>query len=236
VEGSRAFYSRLFGWEALAPSPEFGGYFIFAREGVETAGAMGSMGDMTADDTWKPYFCTLEIETTLRAAQAAGGAVVSGAMAVADLGTQAVLTDPDGAVFGLWQPGTFSGFTVLGEHGTPSWFELHTRDHSRAKEFYGAVFGYEIVMVSDTDDFRYATFRGRGSDEDFGGMADAHSWLPEGTPAFWAVYWHVDDVDATAAQAAALGGGVVNGPDATPYGRLATVRDPAGAEFKLRAV
>ena len=26
VEGSRAFYSEVFGWEAQEPSPEFGGY------------------------------------------------------------------------------------------------------------------------------------------------------------------------------------------------------------------
>ena len=36
VEGSRRFYSELFGWEANEPSPEFGGYFMFTRNGVPT--------------------------------------------------------------------------------------------------------------------------------------------------------------------------------------------------------
>jgi predicted enzyme related to lactoylglutathione lyase len=235
VEGSRAFYSRLFGWQANDPSPEFGGYFIFSLGGAETAGAMGSRGDLEADDTWKPYFCTADIEATLRAAEAAGAEVRSGAMPVADLGTQAVLTDPTGAPFGLWQPGSFPGFSVLEEPGTPSWFELHTPDHARAREFYRAVFGYDIVTVSDTDEFRYFTFRSPGSDDDFGGIADSRSWLPEGAGGHWSIYWHVDDMGATLAELGSLGGRVDAGPDATPYGTLATVRDPAGAEFKLRS-
>jgi hypothetical protein len=44
VEGSRTFNTELFGWEAQEPSPEFGGYFMFIRNGVPVAGAMG--GDM----------------------------------------------------------------------------------------------------------------------------------------------------------------------------------------------
>ncbi len=48
VDGSRAFYSQLFDWQAEDPSPEFGGYFMFTRQGVPVAGGMGDMGD-TAD-------------------------------------------------------------------------------------------------------------------------------------------------------------------------------------------
>ena len=33
-----------------------------------------------------------------------------------------------------------TGFTVLNEHGAPSWFELHTRDHAAACAFYRSVF------------------------------------------------------------------------------------------------
>ena len=65
---------------------------------------------------------------------AAGAEIVAPAMPVADLGTQAVLDRPDRApTSGAWQPGTFPGFTVLGEHGAPSWFELHTRDYAAAR-------------------------------------------------------------------------------------------------------
>jgi predicted enzyme related to lactoylglutathione lyase len=234
VDGSRRFYSQLFGWTALEPSPDFGGYWMFERAGAPVAGGMGSMGDLTADNSWKPYFCTDDIDAALKRADAAGATIQAGAMAVADLGVQAVLSDPTGAVLGLWQAGTFGGFSVIGEAGAPSWFELQTNDPAAASAFYRDVLGYEFTKVVDTEEFRYDTFRTAGTDEDLGGLVDGSQWLPAGA-ARWGIYWHVADARATAAQVTALGGTVRQGPDDTPYGVLVVVTDPAGAEFKLRA-
>jgi predicted enzyme related to lactoylglutathione lyase len=234
VEGSRKFYSELFGWEAQEPSPEFGGYFMFTRNGVPVAGGMGSMDDMPADDTWKIYLTTDDIAKTLEGAEAAGAQVISPAMAVADLGTQAVLIDPTGAHLGAWQPGTFPGFTVLNEAGAPSWFELHTRDHAVAVAFYRSVFRWETDDVSDTDEFRYTTMRNPKGEGELAGIMDASAFLPDGVPSQWSIYWEVDDATATVAKVKALGGSVVMDVEDTPYGRLATVTDPAGAQFKLR--
>lgn len=234
VEGSRRFYSQLFGWDALEPSPEFGGYWMFNRGDAPTAGGMGSMGDMTADNTWKPYFCTRDMEATLSKAASAGATVQGEAMPVADLGVQAVLTDPAGAVFGLWQPGSFEGFRVVGENASPSWFELQTSEHANEVAFYRDLFGYEITVAGDTDDFRYYTFRSPGADEDMGGMMDSRRWLTAGG-GHWDIYWHVDDARATAQTVKELGGSVSQGPDDTPYGVLVVCTDPAGARFKLRA-
>lgn len=234
VDGSRRFYSQLFGWEALEPSTEFGGYWMFERDGAPIAGGMGSMGDMTADNTWKPYFCTDDIEAALKRAEAGGASSQGGAMPVADLGVQALLVDPTGAAFGLWQPGAFHGFRAVGEQGAPSWFELHTADHRTAVAFYRDLFGYEINPVADTDDFRYFTFRTPGSSEDLGGIMDSSRWVLRGG-GHWDIYWHVDNVKTALDRAVSLGGSVKQGPDNTPYGVLALATDPAGADFKLRA-
>ncbi len=235
VEGSRRFYSALFGWEAQEPSPEFGGYFMFTREGVPVAGAMGDMGpDMPANDSWSIYLATDDITKTVEAAQSAGAQILSPQMPVADLGFQVVLNDPTGAHLGAWQPGTFPGFTVLSEPGAPSWFELHTRDHARAVEFYRSVFHWETQTVGDTDEFRYTVMLDPGGDGELAGIMDASAWLPAGVPAHWSVYWTSDDADATVAKALTLGGSVVVPAEDTPYGRLATLADPAGAQFKLR--
>ena len=234
VEGSRAFYSELFGWEAQEPSPEFGGYFMFTRDGVPVAGGMGPMPDMPADNSWKIYLATDDMAKTLEKAEAEGAEIVVPGMAVADLGIQAVLVDPAGAALGAWQAGTFPGFTVLGEAGTPSWFELHTRDHARAVSFYRSVFRWETDTVSDTDEFRYVTMRDPRGEGELAGIMDASAFLPEGVAPSWAVYWHVDDVDDAVARVGALGGAVVTPVEDTPYGRLAAVADPSGAPFKLR--
>jgi uncharacterized protein len=235
VEGSRRFYAEVFGWEAQAPSPEFGGYFMFTRDGVPVAGGMGPMGgDMPPSNSWKPYLAVDDAAKTLESAQSHGATVVAPAMPVADLGTQGVLVDPTGAAIGIWQPGSFHGFSVLEEPGAPSWFELHTRDYDRALEFYRSVFGWSTAGLPGDQEFRYATVQDPGSDGQLAGVLDASGILPEGVPSQWHIYWGVDGVDDTVRAAQSLGATLDSGPDDTPYGRLATLRDPAGATFKLR--
>jgi predicted enzyme related to lactoylglutathione lyase len=234
VEGSRRFYSELLGWEAQEPSPEFGGYFMFTRDGVPIAGGMGDMGDMKADNAWKVYLTTDDIAKTVAMAETEGGQVIAPAVPVADLGTQAVLIDATGATVGAWQPGTFPGFTVLNERGAPSWFELLTREHAKAVDFYRSVFHWETNIAGDTDEFRYTTMRDPSGDGELAGIMDGAGFLPDGVPAYWSIYWQVDDADGAVARVRELGGSVVIEPRDTPYGRLATATDPAGAQFNLR--
>jgi uncharacterized protein len=234
VEGSRRFYSELFGWEPQEPSAEFGGYFTFTRDGVEIAGCMGDMGDIPATNTWNVYLATDDINKTVEATAAENGQVVAPPMDVADLGTQAMLNDPTGAHLGAWQAATFPGFTVIGEPGAPSWFELSTRDYTAALDFYRSVFGWDTAVVADNDEMRYSVMRDHQGEGEWAGIMDAAGFLGEGVPSHWSVYWEVEDVDAAIGKVKALGGSVVMDAEDTPYGRLATVTDPAGAEFKLR--
>jgi len=234
VEGSRRFYRALFGWEADEPNPEFGGYFMFTRHGVPVAGGMGDMGeDMPANNTWKIYLNTDDMDATVKSAEAEGAQVVAPGMPVADLGVQAVFTDPTGATVGAWQAGTFPGFTVLGESGAPSWFELYTHDHDTAVAFYRTVFRWDTNVLGDTDEFRYTTMRNPDGEDELAGITGP-DFLPDDQAARWAMYWEVDDTDAAVASVRDLGGSVVIDARDTPYGRLAMVTDPAGAEFNLR--
>jgi predicted enzyme related to lactoylglutathione lyase len=234
TEGSRKFYGELFGWEASEPDPAFGGYFMFNLNGVPVAGAMGDMGDMHANNTWKTYLDTPDIAKAVQIAEAAGAKIIVPPTPVAELGTQCVVIDPTGAEVGAWQAGTFPGFTVLNEHGAPSWFELHTRDHAAAVDFYRSVFQWDTSTIADTDEFRYTVMRDPSGDGELAGIMDASGFLPEGSPSQWSVYWEVDDVNASVDKVKALGGSVVMDPEDTPYGRLASVADSAGAPFKLR--
>jgi uncharacterized protein len=234
VEGSRRFYSEIFGWQAGEPNPEFGGYFLWTRQGAPVAGGMGDMGDRKANNSWSVFLATDDIAKTLETAEAEGAQIIAPAMPVADLGVQAVLHDPTGAHLGAWQPGTFEGFSVLDEPGSPSWFELMTRDYARALDFYRSVFRCDTGVISDTDEFRYSVLRDPEGTGEFAGVMDASSFLPEGAPSFWSLYWEVGEVDATIAKATSLGAKVLSEPQDTPYGRMAELADPAGAKFKLR--
>jgi predicted enzyme related to lactoylglutathione lyase len=230
---ARDFYGQLFGWAAEEPNEEFGGYFNFTKGDVRVAGCMAQQPGAEMPDVWSIYLATDDARKTVDAASASGGQVIVSAMDVGDLGTMAVVTDPGGAAIGTWQPGLHKGFGVFGEAGTPSWFELHTRDYEAAVTFYRDVFRWDTDVAGDTPEFRYTTLK--HGDGWLAGIMDASAFLPEGVPNHWSVYFGVDDADATLAQIAKLGGSTVTPAEDTPYGRLATATDPTGAQFKLVA-
>lgn len=230
---SREFYCRLLGWTAGDPAEEFGGYFMFSKDDVPIAGCMARQSEAGVPDMWSVYLATDDAAKTIDAATANGGRVLVPAMPVADLGSMAVITDGGGAGVGLWQPDQFQGFAVMGEPGTPSWFEVHTRDYETTVEFYRTVFHWDTQTVSDTPGFRYTTLTDGG--DPLAGVMDAAGMLPPGAPAQWSVYFGVNDTDAALATVVDLGGSVVLPAEDTPYGRLAAVADPTGAQFKVVA-
>jgi predicted enzyme related to lactoylglutathione lyase len=86
--------------------------------------------------------------------------------------------------------------------------------------------------MSDTDEFRYTTL-GEGDGQLAGIMDDTP--YPGDESGYWAVYFAVPDADAAIARIEGLGGRVVRPAEDTPYGRLATVADPTGAQFRISA-
>src|SRR5262249_9359177 len=228
---TRTFYSELFGWKAEEPNPEFGGYWMFFKDGVQVAGGMRNDGSTGAPDGWSVYLETEDTEATVAQASAGGAQVVVPAMPIADMGSMAVITDPAGAMIGMWQPGAHKGFGVYDEPDTPGWFELHTRGYDASVAFYRDVFRWKTQTHSGPEEFRY-TIRANG-DEQLAGIMDAANFLPADMPSYWSVYFRVDDTDAALRKVADLGGTVTEDPQDTPYGRLAAATDPTGARFKL---
>ncbi len=123
-------------------------------------------------------------------------------MQVHALGTMAVLVDPTGATIGAWQPGEMPGFGLVAEPGAPAWFELHTRGYDTAVSFYRDVFGWNANTMSDTPEFRYTTLN--EGEEQHAGIMDSTA-MPDDVRSFWAVYFNVEDADATLARADELG-------------------------------
>lgn len=231
IETARGFYCDLFGWTASGASAEFGGYFMFFSGGTPVAGGMPAPGGMAGQDQWGLYLTVDDARRAVAAAVDRGATVRQDVTRIADLGSNAILDDPEGARVGVWQADTFPGFSVQGVPGTPAWFELFARDYRSAVDFYRAVTGREIVTVSDTPEFRYGTF-GSG-DEASAGIMDATAMLADDQDPYWTVYVAVDDTDATLARAGELGGTTLRPAEDTPYGRQATIADPVGARIKV---
>jgi uncharacterized protein len=230
---AKEFYGSVFGWTAEDSGEEFGGYINFSKDGHRVAGCMKNDGSSGMPDVWSIYLATNDAERTVADSASHGGQVIVPAMAVGDLGSMAVMADPGGAAIGAWQPGFHTGFGIIAEPGAPSWFELHTRDYDASVQFYRDVFGWDAKAMSDAPEFRYTTL-GEGESA-MAGIMDAASFLPEGVPANWQIYFGVADADAALTQIVQLGGTIIQAAEDTPFGRLAQVADPTGALFKIVA-
>ncbi|MGD9531650.1 VOC family protein [Pseudonocardia sp.] len=227
------FYGAVLGWTADPAITEFGGYVNFRSGDTIVAGMLSHDGTADHPDGWTVYFATTDAKATADTAVAAGATVADEPMQVGDLGTFAVLVDPAGAPFGLWQPGAHQGFGVAAEAGAPLWFEYHAREYAPAVGFYTAALGVEASVMSDTPEFRYSQLVVDG--EPRAGIFDA-TYLPEGVPSNWQVYLGVPDTDAAVDTVVRLGGRVIHAAEDTPFGRIATVVDPTGAVFRLGSV
>jgi uncharacterized protein len=237
IKASVGFYGELLGWEVPESenAEQTGGYRIATQRGKAAAGMMPLMQE-GQPPAWTTYVSVEDADATAAAVRDAGGQVIAEPMDVMDLGRMAVFADPEGAVFGIWQPGSFAGAEVVNEPGTFSWNELNTRDPEAAQAFYGAVFGWDAAEQDMGEAGTYVTWRhpDRGEDGDsIGGMLDIRGRVPEEVPAHGLTYFTVDDLDEAIEKATASGGEKMIQTMELPFGRLTILKDPGGAPFGI---
>lgn len=231
------FYRDLFGWQGEKGSPETGGYAVCSMNGRPVAGIMtpmnpdGSRPDPAPPCVWTTYLATADVDATEKAAKANGGTVVMPGMNVLQLGRMGVISDPTGAVVGLWQAADFAGAGVVNEPGAIIWNELSTSDTDAASVFYTKTMGVSVAPVEGADGYYSLSVKGRpvGGMQGLGNIDD----LPPDTPSHWLAYFAVDDTDSTVAALVRAGGNVLKPPFDMIAGRMAVVQDPQGGVFAV---
>ncbi|MEN9937732.1 MAG: hypothetical protein RLZZ387_4311 [Chloroflexota bacterium] len=228
VDGARAFYGALFGWEYDIGGPEFGGYTT-ARIGTRgSAGIVGPQPDAPLQAAWNLYFATENIEGDVARAVELGATVVYPAMSVGSFGSMATCQDPTGAMFSLWQAGDHIGTQVTDEPGAMVWCELYSPNAKQARDFYTAFLGATADPMPGGLEY-YVLKHG---EKELGGIMQIDpSWgamQPQ-----WGTYFGVPNADEAVATATSHGGAVMGSIDDSPFGRLATLTDPSGAAFKV---
>ena len=228
---AHAFYGELFGWTAeVDERPEAGGYAQLTKDGHVVAG-LGPLLTEGMPPAWTTYVATDDADAIAVKVTAQGGAVLSEPFDVLDVGRMAVVADPGGAVFSLWEARTHIGASLVNEPGSWSWSQLLTRDKDQAEAFYGSVFGW--TFRSDPEWGEYWAL----GDGEIAGMSEMDASFPAEVPAHWQTAFQSADADATAARAVELGGTLALPiHDMGPGGRMGALADPQGAVFGIISV
>lgn len=214
VEAGKRFYGELFGW-TFEDQPQ--GTVRALKQG-EPVASLAHKTDGRLPTVWTVSFATPDAEATCRRILAGGGQIVSPPLPFGDLGVTALVTDPEGAVFSLWQGGRTPGFGRRREPGTFAWVQLYARDTETANTFYGDLF-HEALFGPDAD----PAF----------GRAPVTDVFAAEMPPHLLVHFAAGDLDAAMAEVARLGGRVQVPPFETSYGTAAVVTDNQGASFAL---
>jgi len=233
VDGAKAFYAGLFGWEAqdlpIGPGEIYSMQQVRGQNVAAISAQRPEQAQAGIPPLWNSYVTVADADATAARAAELGGTVHAPAFDVMDAGRMAVIADPQGAVFSVWQPKDNIGAQLVTTPGALCWNELTTSDPEGAKAFYTELLGwatqpmeggpvpYNVIMVGERSN---------------GGIMEA----PDGVPTAWTPYFAVEDLDDALARVDELGGATINGPMEIPdLARIAVVRDPQGAVFALYA-
>lgn len=233
LEGSKTFYSRLFGWSTriMDMGPE-GPYTVFQNAGADVGGVWKMDAARDGWASWVAYATVPDVDAAAAAIPDLGGEVLTPPTDVPGIGRFAMLRDPHGAVISPFRFGGDAPAQPAGSYpvGSVCWNELVVPDPDEAIRFYTEVFGWttrrrELPGIGD-----YLILQREGLD------AAGVRRPPEGAPcpAGWMIYIRVEDTDRAAAEAVKLGGRIMSPAQDIPgIGRYAVLTDPSGGVFAV---
>ena len=246
VQAALDFYGPVFGWDftgpgsipSKTPGDPPGQYFVGRLKGRDVAG-VGALPDRTQRPSWVTYIRVDNTEDVVKRTKHAGGRVLDGPVDAPPAGRLAVLADPSGAVVCAWEAGTREGAQLVNEPSAWAMSTLHVADTEEAKAFYGTVFGWEPEQFGPVTLWRLPGYVGGEPTQpvprDVVGVMAPIAAGANGAAAQprWSVDFWIDDADAAAVRAAALGGSVIVPPHDTPGFRSSVIADPQGAVFSI---
>lgn len=229
LAGAKDFYTELFGWECVPAGQP--GHLIAHRDGYPVAG----LRDRSAGGpTWRIYLAARDSAATALRAEHLGARVLLDREDVPELGGRVVLESPAGDEFGLLESsGPLRG--DVGLPGTLTWAELVTIEAQAADVFFHGLFGYDGRQFGTAHRSDYSVWY-LGGESVLARVSMIRKYVTPQTRPHWLLYLGVDPsagTDALVHEAIARGGRVRVDPYDTTMGRIAVLRDPAGARFGL---
>ena len=223
IAAASTFYRALFGWDV--DGDETWASFMWRGERVAAARRVEH-----GDDGWIPLVGADDVDITTRAAVAAGGTSIETAASGPDGTPLSVISDPDGAIFGVCATSGRHVATLTEGAGAMWWVEALTNAPDVLQAFYGDLFQWRFASRPLSPHPLYVTCS-RGSEPVAGLLPIGPEW---GVRPRWQILFEVEQLDRAVDQVQAAGGRAEFGPlDVPQAGRLTSVRDADGALFVL---
>lgn len=220
---SKTFYTSLFGWAANdMPIPD--GVYTMLQKNGHDLGALYQTKEIPPN--WATYIAVANVDEASAKAADLGATIVAPPFDVMDIGRMALVADPQGATFAMWQAKKHIGATIRDEANALCWNELMTSDVDASRAFYKGLFGWNLRVSAEYTEIDVG-------ERPSGGMMQMPPDM-RGMPSSWTPYFAVDDCDAIVANAKSLGAQVYVPPTDMPsVGRFAVLADPQGASFDV---
>lgn len=231
---AKRFYGSLFGWASEDFPMGPGGVYTMFRLNGRDVGACYTLNEaqkaQSVPPHWNLYVAVENADAVAGRASELGAQIFMPPFDVVDAGRMTVMADPTGAVISIWQPKRHHGVGVTGVESTACWADLSTTDVNKAKDFYGALFGWSI-KAGEQDSSGYLHIYNKGYA--IGGIPPAEYHKP-GVPPHWLVYYYVTGCAGSVTKARQLGANIYMDSQAIPnVGTMAIIADPQGAVFAL---
>jgi uncharacterized protein len=233
AQAAKAFYGRLFGWQGEdMPAGEGMTYTMLRRDGKDVAALYELSDEMRSQGVpphWACYITVGDADAAARRAGELGGTVAMEPFDVLDAGRMALVQDPQGAMFSVWQPARHIGAQLVNGVGALSWNDLVTPDPETAAGFYRDMFGWTTQAMEGAEPSYLVIRNGERAN---GGIFGTPPGM-EGVPPYWTAYFGIADLDAGLGEVEQAGGSALTPAMEVPAGRFAAVQDPQGAAFSL---
>jgi uncharacterized protein len=232
LAAAERFYGGLFGWTFQTIHTGNSDYALALANGHPVAGLyQKSLRAGEQQPAWLTFIAVRDADAALKAALAQGAKAVSPVRSYPLRGRQAVLTDPEGAVFAILASSSGDVPDFLAAPGEWIWSALLSKDPGAEAAFYQEVFSYDVFDLASEDGKEHVIL---SSDNFARASANALPGDSVHSHPHWLNFIRVDDTIATVAKAVASGGRVLVAPHVDRHGgQVAVVADPAGAPFGL---
>jgi predicted enzyme related to lactoylglutathione lyase len=221
------FYGGLFGWTFQTIYTGDTEYAIALLDGRPIAGMLQKpirAGEQRRP-AWLTFIAVRDVDAARRIAIGHGAKIVSEPKTYAGRGRQAVIADPEGAVFAVLASASGDPPDFLAAPGDWIWSASFERNPKQSAAFYNAVFGYDVFDLPSADGAEHVIL----SSDDYA-RAAIHTLPPNHRHPHWLNFIRVEDAVGTSAKAVELGGRVVVEPFVDRHGgKIAVIVDPTGA-------